>query len=268
VLVDFDDTLVCSGGAPAGVDDCKSDGLRPGGFYPGAIEFVTALALGTSGSGGEVIPTSARPKVLRPFLGISESGRVAARFREVYLNMTGCRGTVLRLDRALYGNLGDFFHRERNRNYRMGATKVRNVVGSDIHGRLGGRCLSFVGDNGQGDVMLAKVLSGPDTNVNFFDRGAPKTAVQLSPGRLNTLRDHTCVAWIHDVKRDGLAEDGTKGGRVRELYGPPLYGLPYGRLVYFRDYGAAAHVAWEKGLITEENKELIQNLTRRPQRRN
>ena len=101
--------------------------------------------------------------------------------------------------------------------------------------------MTFVGDNGQGDESLARVLTGPDTNENFFSRGSPPKTDKLR--RLRILRQHTRSAWIHDVKNSGTRRRG-----VRE-YGQRCAGA----IVYFRDYGDAARVALKRELITWDN---------------
>jgi len=195
VFVDIDDTLVCSGGAPGGVlEDCTKAGTSKKKVIPGAAMFVLALTLGPKDDHmpSLPIPLSARPKELKPLLGMDgllssisgsakeikaafKSKSVKDRLKELHQRRTWRIDT----DSAKYGSIFDVvdfssvFLRHRGTNTKdfdnvantkfLGFKGIYDAIENEqnhhkqkrlphLHGSY------FVGDNGQGDLAALQMM--------------------------------------------------------------------------------------------------------------
>jgi len=169
VFSDIDDTLVCSGGPPAGVDQsCYKKEV-----YPGALQFLLELSRGPNESRkpSKVVPLSERPAELQKALSLKEKNPVLMEGKRTG-ETNGLLSWGLDLDNAQYGKLRDFLI-PRGRGAGMHRTAFDRWKKFETD-----KPTVFVGDNGEGDQSAAEGL-----------------ALQAD----NRLQ----AAFIHDVRRQG-----------------------------------------------------------------
>ena len=244
VITDVDDTIKCSGGFKqgyvGGVDMCdRSKGEKKGEFYPGILEFEIALSKGTNDrekANDRIVPASARPHVLKTVLGIKEKDKITDAFRERRSYMyDGGEGEdpegssrkedgPVNSDAAMYGEVGD--QKPWSRKWNMGVEKIMDILsyrstlrGENVRGKRNNLpltgCISFVGDNGQGDELLARALV-PLPGDPFFTLQYPyftKNFVRLLENKdkrrieelkenVKKIRDRVKAVWIHDAEEN------------------------------------------------------------------
>ena len=260
VYSDVDDTLMCSNNKHrAGVDTQ----LPKGQLYPGAVAFQLALSRGFEDLPPlPVVLLSARPNLLRRFIGIAPTSPIARAFNALGIqtpattsvhdenmaidkeaNSVPTTTNNLDLQAAEYGNLFDLLpkpsnlfntvKRRRDRYIALGRTKLINInrSASSFDGAPYPRCITFVGDSGQGDEIVARALVGLPGSYE-------------DPVLSTTVLQRVHRVWIHHVLQVPDNDVITQGFT-------PAPNLDYDqRYVRFHSYPEAAYLAYRKGAIS------------------
>jgi len=233
VFTDVDDTLICSGGGPAGVDE-ECQGTQPHEMYPGVAEFALALARGPTNyrTPPKVVPLSARPSELKHFLAMDEDSEVGRSFTSVGAR-AGVEAWGLDAANAQYGSVfdvTDFIERvggsdtDLTRFDKLGYRKYKNWAAALPHLLMP---TAFIGDNGQGDTVAAQMMMLRSSGLT------PQGGAMLA-------------AFIHDV----LRKCPSGSGDCRESW--ERLGIDF-----FDDYPEAAGQALRRGLISPESCQTV-----------
>lgn len=235
VLTDLDDTVVCSGGPPAGIDR-TCNGTKKKDLYPGVVEFYYAMSLGSNRHAhwgrtrvSEIVPFSARPHEMKFAMAVKKCTSIDLVMRQ---RICGCGGEApcfqadsmactcfgMNVDDAQYGSFKDLVGFVASNFNRMGETKARNWM---YFKKKLAKPAVFVGDNGQGDLVAAQMML---------------IQSQSLPCKPSDCRGRVVAAFIHDVADECSQPECREAWALHNIF-------------FFANYKEAAEKAAEVGLI-------------------